>query len=229
VIVPFCSFYQKVRSRQSIVPYPRPALVCLFRPMILALAACRKVSPPPHRATARRRSAAGAVALLLALAAMTNSVPKASAAGDLGVGATSGLPVPRFVSLKPDRVTVRGGPNRDHEIAFVFTRSGLPVEITAESDNWRRIRDWEGAEGWVYHSLLSGRRTALVAAKQQDELVPLLDKADAQGALVARLQPGVLATVKHCTGAWCRISGPGFDGWIAQERLWGVYANEKVE
>jgi SH3-like domain-containing protein len=169
------------------------------------------------------------VALLLALATMVGSMPKASAAGDLGVGATSGLPVPRFVSLKPDRVTVRGGPNRDHEIAFVFTRSGLPVEITAESDNWRRIRDWEGAEGWVYHSLLSGRRTALVAAKQPDELVPLYDKADAQSGLVARLQPGVLASVKHCTGAWCRIFGPGFDGWIAQERLWGVYANEKVE
>jgi len=111
----------------------------------------------------------------------------------------------------------------------VFTRSGLPVEITAESDNWRRIRDWEGSEGWVYHSLLSGRRTALVAAKQPDELVPLYEKADAQSGLVARLQPGVLATVKQCSGSWCRISGAGFDGWIAQERLWGVYANEKVD
>jgi SH3-like domain-containing protein len=196
--------------------------------MILALTACRNAATPPRRANARRRLAAGALAVLLAVGAMTNSTPKA-AAGDLGVGAASGLPVPRFVSLKPDRVTVRGGPNRDHEIAFVFTRSGLPVEITAESDNWRRIRDWEGAEGWVYHSLLSGRRTAMVAAKQPDELVPLYDKADAQGALVARLQPGVLASVKHCTGAWCRVFGPGFDGWIAQERLWGVYANEKVD
>ncbi len=197
--------------------------------MILAPAACRNVPALPHRANPRYTLAAGALALLLALAATVVSMPKASAAGDLGVGAASGLPVPRFVSLKPDRVTVRGGPNRDHEIAFVFTRSGLPVEITAESDNWRRIRDWEGAEGWVYHSLLSGRRTALVAAKQPDELVPLYDKADAQSALVARLQPGVLASVKHCTGAWCRISGPGFDGWIAQERLWGVYANEKLD
>jgi SH3-like domain-containing protein len=164
---------------------------------------------------------------VVTLVATVGSMP--AAAGDLAVGAASGLPVPRFVSLKPDRVTVRGGPNRDHEIAFVFTRSGLPVEITAESDNWRRIRDWEGAEGWVYHSLLSGRRTALVAAKQPDELVPLYDKPDGQSSLVARLQPGVLASVKHCSGAWCRVFGPGFDGWIAQERLWGVYANEKIE
>jgi SH3-like domain-containing protein len=124
---------------------------------------------------------------------------------------------------------VRGGPNRDHEIAFVFTRAGLPVEITAESDNWRRIRDWEGSEGWVYHSLLSGRRTALVSAKQKDELVPLYDKADAESDLVARLQPGVLASVKHCSGTWCRIFGAGFDGWIVQDRLWGVYPNEKID
>jgi SH3-like domain-containing protein len=163
--------------------------------------------------------------LMLVLAASAT----AHAAADLAVGATSGLPVPRFVSLKPDRVTVRGGPNRDHEIAFVFTRSGLPVEITAESDNWRRIRDWEGAEGWVYHSLLSGRRTALVATKQQDELVPLYYKADPESGLVARLQPGVLATVKHCGENWCHILGTGYDGWIAQERLWGVYANEKID
>jgi SH3-like domain-containing protein len=172
----------------------------------------------------------GLLALVIAFAATASmAVTAAIAASDLSVGAASGLPVPRFVSLKPDRVTVRGGPNRDHDIAFVFTRSGLPVEITAESDNWRRIRDWEGSEGWVYHSLLSGRRTALVSAKQEDDLVPLYDRADAQGALVARLQPGVLATVKHCSGTWCHISGTGFDGWMVQERLWGVYPNEKID
>ena len=192
--------------------------------MNLARTARRTDTSEPRRADARRRSRVGILALLVAFVATA-----ACAAGDLGVGAASGLPVPRFVSLKPDRVTVRGGPNRDHEIAFVFTRSGLPVEITAESDNWRRIRDWEGSEGWVYHSLLSGRRTALVSAKQEDDLVPLYDRADAQGALVARLQPGVLATVKHCSGTWCHISGTGFDGWMVQERLWGVYPNEKID
>src|ERR1700726_1938704 len=153
----------------------------------------------------------------------------AQSEAETAIGPKSGLSVPRFVSLKPDRVNVHGGPTRDHEVAFVYTRAGLPVEITAESDNWRRIRDWEGSEGWVYHSLLSGRRTALVSAKQQDELVPLYDKADAESDLVARLQPGVLASVKHCGGSWCHIFGSGFDGWIAQERLWGVYANEKID
>ena len=151
------------------------------------------------------------------------------AAGDVSVGAASGLPVPRFVSLKPDRVTVRGGPNRDHDISFVFTRSGLPVEITAESDNWRRIRDWEGSEGWVYHSLLSGRRTAVITMKNKEDLALIHDRADPASAVAARLQAGVVAQVKHCTAGWCHVSGNGFDGWIEQQRLWGVYADEKVE
>jgi SH3-like domain-containing protein len=153
------------------------------------------------------------------------------AATDVVTGAVSGLAVPRFVSLKADRVNVRRGPDKENDVAWVYTRTGLPVEITAESENWRRIRDWEGSEGWVYHSLLSGRRTALVTSKVKSagELVPIYESPDAHSGLAAQLQPGVLGTVKRCSGAWCRIVGEGFDGWIEQERLWGVYPNETVD
>jgi SH3-like domain-containing protein len=168
-------------------------------------------------------------AALAAVTALFFSAVVSQAAGELAVGPKSGLPVPRFVSLKADRVNVRGGPDRDHDVSWVYTRAGLPVEITAESDNWRRIRDWEGAEGWVYHSMLSGRRTAVVTAKSKGDVVPLYAKADATSALVAHLQAGVLASVKQCSGTWCRVQGTGFDGYIAQERLWGVYPSEKVE
>src|ERR1700731_4917218 len=167
----------------------------------------------------------GPMALAVIVAA-TSFVATSHAAGEISAGSKSGLPVPRFVSLKPDRVNVRGGPTRDHEVAFVYTRAGLPVEITAESDNWRRIRDWEGSEGWVYHSLLSGRRTAVAMPKDKNRLVPLYDKGDSGGTILAQLQAGVLAQVKHCSADWCRISGPRFDGWVVQEQLWGVYANE---
>jgi SH3-like domain-containing protein len=168
--------------------------------------------------------------MMFALLAVTAAaVSGARAAGEVATGPASGLPVPRFVSLKADRVNVRAGPTKDHRITWQYTRPGLPVEVTAESENWRRIRDWEGAEGWVYHSLLSGRRTALVTQKSKDEFVPLHDKADAGSAVSARLQAGVLATVRRCTGQWCRIVGQGFDGWIAQERLWGAYPDETVE
>ena len=151
------------------------------------------------------------------------------AAGEIATGAASGLPVPRFVSLKSERVNVRGGPNKDQDVRWVYTRAGMPVEITAEFENWRRIRDWEGAEGWVYHSLLSGKRSAMVVPKEKDELVPLYDSADGEAAVVAKLQAGVQTTLKSCTGSWCRVSGKNFDGWIRQERLWGAYPNEKVE
>jgi SH3-like domain-containing protein len=139
---------------------------------------------------------------------------------------TSGLPVPRFVSLKSDHVNVRSGPTKDNDVAWIYTRSSLPVEITAEFENWRRIRDSEGSEGWVYHSLLSGRRTAVVTAKIKDSLTPLYDTADATSAVAARLEAGVVTNVKRCASGWCRVNGNGFDGWIEQQRLWGVYPDE---
>jgi len=165
----------------------------------------------------------------LALTALIGALAPALATSEPGNGQPSGLQIPRFVSLKPDRVNVRGGPSKDHDVTWVYTRSGLPVEITAEFENWRRIRDWEGSEGWVYHSLLSGRRTAVVTTKPKDDLVPLCEKPDGQSTVTARLQSGVLGSVKRCTGNWCQITGEKFDGWIQQERLWGVYPNEKID
>jgi SH3-like domain-containing protein len=144
-------------------------------------------------------------------------------------GGASGLPVPRFVSLKADKVNVHIGPAKTYEVKWVYQRAGLPVEITAEFENWRRIRDADGTEGWIYHSLLSGRRTGQVIAKSKDALVPVHEKTDADSAVVAKLEPGVLGAVKRCNDGWCRISGKGYDGWIQQVRLWGVYPNEKVE
>ena len=154
-----------------------------------------------------------------------------SAAEQVNTGQASGLPVPRFVSLKSDRVNVRGGPTKDHEVSWIYTRSGLPVEVTAEFENWRRIRDWEGAEGWVYHSLLSGRRTAIVTPdpKKKNDLFTLRDSADVRSEVVARMEPGVLGSVKKCADGWCRLTGAGFDGWMEQERLWGVYPNESLD
>lgn len=179
------------------------------------------------------RALASGARLALSLLGLALAAPAGGArAAEQAPAATgSGLPVPRFVSLKSDRVNVRGGPTREHDVTVMYTRAGLPVEITAEFDNWRRIRDWEGAEGWVYHSLLSGKRTAIVTAnpKEKTALQPLRDGASPQGSLVAQLQPGVMAAVKKCQGGWCRITGQGFDGWIEQNHLWGVYPDEKVE
>lgn len=145
------------------------------------------------------------------------------------LGSVSGLPVPRYVSLKSDRVNLREGPSKDHRTLWVFQRAGLPVEITAEFDTWRRIRDSEGSEGWVLHSLLSGRRTALVAPWKKSVVLPLRQSGSSTASVKANLQPGVLANVKRCDGSWCRIFGDGFDGYIEETDLWGVYPGEKVD
>ena len=97
-------------------------------------------------------------------------------------------------------------PTKDNDVAWVYTRSGLPVEITAEFENWRRVRDSEGSEGWVYHSLLSGRRTAVITMKSKDDLAALYEHADPASAVAARLQAGVVAQVKRCAAGWCHIT-----------------------
>jgi SH3-like domain-containing protein len=165
-------------------------------------------------------------AALAALLTFTSAVGPTHAGNE---DASSGLPVPRFVSIKADRVDVRGGPDRDHDVSFIFTRVGWPVEIVAEFENWRRIRDSDGTEGWVYHSLLSGKRTAAVQLKEKTDLAPLHAEPDAKSPVMAKLEIGVLGTVKACNGSWCHLVGNNFDGWIEQDDLWGVYPNEKIE
>ncbi len=155
----------------------------------------------------------------------------AAQAQDLQAGSVTGLPVPRYVSLKTDRVNLREGPSKEHRTRWVYQRAGLPVEVVAEFETWRRVRDADGAEGWVLHSLLSGRRTALVApwSKNKDEAFMLRKEADEGSAVVARVQPGVIANVSACANSWCRISIADTQGYLRQDRLWGVYPNEKVD
>lgn len=173
-------------------------------------------------------AAALAIAILIAAPAAVPASSGAAFAQESGMRGT-GLPVPRFVSLKSDEVNVRRGPGQDYDVAFIFLRAGLPVEITQEFDNWRKIRDSEGSEGWVFHSLLSGERTALVAPWDRGKPLPVHHSAADEAPVVAYLQPRVVAEVEECTGSWCLISGSEFRGWMEQERLWGVYPQERVE
>ncbi|WP_346432867.1 SH3 domain-containing protein [Breoghania sp.] len=158
---------------------------------------------------------------------MVGSVVGAGAQGT--TEGASGLPVPRFVSLKSDRVNVRRGPGRDHEVVWTFVHAGLPVEIVQEFENWRRIRDWEGSEGWVFHSLLSGRRTALVKPWEKTGTVPLRSGPDLNAAIVGELEPNVLASVSECGKGLCKISGNDWEGWVDQILLFGVYPDETFD
>ena len=141
----------------------------------------------------------------------------------------SGLPLPRFVSLKAEKVNVRRGPNSDYPVSWVFQRKGLPVEIIAESENWRRIRDSEGAEGWILQNMLSGKRTAMVAPWRQNEVMPLHAGPRRDSGLVAKVSAGVVAEISECGQEWCEVSAGGYDGFIEQSNLWGVYPGETVD
>jgi SH3-like domain-containing protein len=141
------------------------------------------------------------------------------------VGNETKLPLPRFVSLRSNEVNLRTGPGTTYPVDWVYVRRGLPVEVIAEFDVWRKIRDWQGTVGWVHQSMLDGRRTALIAGAER-----ALHRDPTDGsAAVARLAPGVIGRLLNCDGAWCRIEVEDYRGWLKRDEFWGAYPDEKVE
>lgn len=139
-------------------------------------------------------------------------------------GAQNRLPIPRFVSLKSDKVLMRVGPGTDYPIEWVYTKKGLPIEVIAEYDVWRKIRDPQGTEGWISQQRLTGRRMIMTT---QDQL-PLLRRADAQSNVLAKIESGVVGRLLECDASYCRIEVSGFRGWVKRSGLWGIYPNEQV-
>jgi SH3-like domain-containing protein len=170
-------------------------------------------------------SGAAAAAALLSAPPAGTSVGTGSVAVETG---KSGLPLPRFVSLKASKVNVRVGPGEDYPIAWTFMRPALPVEVIQEFDTWRRVRDSDGSVGWVLHNLLTSKRTAVVAPWSAGEPRALRSVPSEAGTVTAYLEAGLQAEVEKCQGDWCQLSGRGFAGWIAQAELWGVYPGEEI-
>src|SRR5688572_22232209 len=143
---------------------------------------------------------------------------EADAPDEQVAGKPDGLPLPRFVSLRADSVNLRVGPSARYPIEWIYVRRDLPVEIIAEFDTWRRIRDPAGTEGWVHSSMLSGRRTAVVTGDIRP-LLRTMEKADVKADLVASLEPGVVVSIERCpqgAGA-CRVEVDGLDGWLSRD------------
>ena len=145
------------------------------------------------------------------------------------VGSVTKLPIPRFVSLKPSDTPMREGPSKDHRIKWVFKREGLPVEVIGEHEQWRRIRDSESTEGWVYFGRLSNRRTLIIREAKGKTPLAMLKEAQDGAPVVAKLEPGVIANIENCSTGWCKVSVEGFAGYLKKDAVWGVYADEKVK
>lgn len=140
-------------------------------------------------------------------------------------GAVTNLPVPRYVSLKTNEGNARRGPGLSHRVDWVFTRAGIPLRVTAEYENWRRIEDAEGVGGWVHYTLLSGVRSVLVTQDMAE--VRANPKEDAE--VVVQAEQGVVGKLLECDPDWCRIAIDGYKGWVEKASLWGVDAGELVE
>jgi SH3-like domain-containing protein len=185
-----------------------------------------------HRLVAKASVAlAAAAAVLISSAVLTTGGASAQSAAQNIARGPSGLPLPRFVSLKSGRVNARVGPGLNYAVEWLYLKPGLPMEIIQEFDTWRRVRDSDGAEGWVNQSLLSGRRTGIAAPWQRGKSAEILLRLDpGEGSrAVAALEPGVIGTIRTCNGEWCEMSFEGHTGWLQQALVWGAYPGETIK
>lgn len=136
----------------------------------------------------------------------------------------TGLPLPRFVSLRADAVNLRTGPGRRYPIDWVYTRADLPIKIVAEFDAWRQVRTQDGTSGWVHKSLLSGKRTVSIAGREDR----IYREPSKTAHIAAFVEPGVIASLLGCEEGWCRITidSHRVTGWMPQDVLWGILPDE---
>ncbi len=156
---------------------------------------------------------------------VATSVPVQAEENAQETGPVTGLPIPRYVSLKANEANVRRGPSTSHRIDWVFSRRDMPLQVVAEYENWRRVVDRDGIGGWVHYIMLSGVRTAIVETDMQ----PIYSRPDPDSPQEAILEASVVARIDECTIDWCRLRTGGYRGWAPKEALWGVGPDEVLE
>jgi SH3-like domain-containing protein len=128
------------------------------------------------------------------------------------------------VSLKSNEINQRVGPGPNYPIEWTYVKAGLPVEITAEFDNWRKIRDKDGTEGWVHQSMVCGKRHGII----QGTGTVIYAASDLKSQPIARLEPGVMVEILKCRDDWCQVRIANYKGWVQSSHLWGVYPQEVI-
>lgn len=133
------------------------------------------------------------------------------------------LPLPRFVSIAAKEGYVRTGPGLRYPIKWVYKKPGLPVEVILEYEVWRKIRDYEGQEGWIHQTLLSGKRNGVVMGEGALEV---FQKPRADARLAMKVEPGAVIGLEACITGWCRVKAGGYEGWTQRKNIWGIYESE---
>lgn len=149
------------------------------------------------------------------------------ASGTLAAGAAlaadrptpSGYPVPRYVTLKFGKVNARAGPGDDHRLLWVYAARGLPVQVVAETAEWRRVCDPDGGLAWVHKRVTDGRRAVINTRARP---APLFRKPKAGAETVAYLNVRALASLDRCDKGWCRVKTERAAGWVREGTLWGT-------
>ena len=136
--------------------------------------------------------------------------------------------IPRFSSLKSNNISMRVGPGYNYSILWEYHRTHLPLEIIAEFEDWRKIRDYTGDTGWIHKSMMSQKRYVLIL---QDNLM-LRKGEDIDSKPVARFQKNALAQVIQCNALNClllaKTPASTIKGWAPRRALWGLYGHEAV-
>lgn len=149
----------------------------------------------------------------------------------------SGLPLPRFATTRSNPINVRVGPGTRYDVAWVYVKSGVPVEIIQEFDTWRKIRDKDGTEGWVHQNMLSGKRAGVVGDWTDGQLA-LRSSASEDANVRAWIGAGYRVDIVECNGKWCEVGATDhpengrtatYWGYLPQPALWGVYQDEIID
>jgi SH3-like domain-containing protein len=137
----------------------------------------------------------------------------------------SGLPVPRYVTLKFDEANLRAGPGREYPVLWQYRQAGLPLMVDAEFGIWRKVVDHDGTAGWMHGSVLSLRRMAVV----QTNMAKIYADPDEASDVIALAERLALMELQSCPKAWCRVASDDVRGWIKRQVVWGVLENESLD
>ena len=162
---------------------------------------------------------------VLALLMISFSPVRAQGPADEG---ETGLTIPRFVSLRSNHITARSGPGARYPIEWVYMQKSAPVEIIAEFELWRKIKDWQGSESWVHKSMLSGKRSVKVITPGENNVYA---KDDFKAKIIAKVEDEVVGEIEKCpvNNSFCKIKFASITGWVPRQNLYGIYPEEIID
>ena len=122
-----------------------------------------------------------------------------------------------FVSLKSPEINMRVGPGKEYPISWVFMKANLPMILVAEFDQWRKVRFYDGTEGWVHKNMISRKNTAVVIKD-----CAIMYKYSSRSQPIAKIEKNVIVKVIKREDDYVKIDINNMRGWTSKEDIWGA-------